>query len=139
MPAKLCLRYTASRRTGCHVQKHDVGDGEMLTTRQIAARIGGTPHTVRGRLAKGWTGEQLLQPLRERRKLGQPKGLTPVIACKLALTFGWKAPTAAQIMDIHPMEESTAAYWANAYKHAIAQLHDRVDKDIRRRRNGWQP
>lgn len=110
------------RKSPCDAPLHDVGDGEMMTTRQIAEYIGGTQHTVRGRLLKGWRGEQLLQPLRERRKLGQPKGQTPVIAIKLALQFGWKAPSAAQVMEVHPMEQSTAAYWSNAYKHAIEQV-----------------
>ena len=110
------------RKTGSHIQRHDVGDGLLLTTREIAARIGGTPHNVRQRLAKGWSGPQLLLPLRKRRTIGLPKSQTQVVAYKLALHFGRRAPTVAEIRRIHPMDRSNAAYWRNAILTAQQQL-----------------
>lgn len=102
------------RRTGSHIKKHDVGDGRKLTTRQIANEIGGTPHNVRARLAKGWTGAQLLIPIFERRRKGVARTPTQVVAYKLALKFGHNIPTVQQIRDTHPMDTSTARYWRNA-------------------------
>lgn len=114
MKSSLGTQVRPRRRTGCHVRFHDVGNGEMLTTREIAERIGGTPHNVRARLAKGWTGVELLLPLRRRRKVGLPRVHTQVVAYKLAAEFQGKRPTVKRIIEIHPMSRSDAAYWRNA-------------------------
>ncbi|HRP74550.1 MAG TPA: hypothetical protein PKZ27_03080 [Rhodocyclaceae bacterium] len=110
------------RKTGSHIQRHDMGDGQMLTTREIARVIGGTPHNVRARLAKGWKGEALLTPLGERRRIGKPKGQTQVIAYKLAVHFKHRIPSTKEIMTVHPMEESNACYWRNAIVRALEEL-----------------
>lgn len=111
--------YAPKRKTGCHIQKHDVGDGEMLTTRQIAVRLGTTPATIRGRLAKGWKGEQLLLPTGAKRREGRPRTQTAVTAYALALRFGRKWPTTAEIQRAFPMDDTTAAYWRNAIRIAL--------------------
>lgn len=88
----------------------------MLTTREIAKIIGGTPHNVRARISKGWKGEHLLVPLFERRRLGVARTTTQVIALKLAHAYPHKIPTVKQIQQVHPMSNATARYWRNAIK-----------------------
>lgn len=90
----------------------------MLTTREIAEIIGGTPHNVRARISKGWKGSHLLIPLFERRRLGVARTTTQVIALKLAHAFPHKIPSVAQIQAVHPMDKTTARYWRNAIKQA---------------------
>lgn len=117
--------YAPKRKTGRHVRKHDVGDGSMLTTRQIAVRLGTTPHNIRARLAKGWKGEELLTPIGERRRQGQPRTQTAVVAYRLALAFGTRRPTTEEIRKVYPMTESSACYWRNAITIALERENER--------------
>lgn len=111
------------RKTGSHVAKHDVGVGyPPMTTRQIAERIGCDPHIIRARINKGWMGADLLAPIGTRRRIGVARTQTQVVALKLALTFGRKIPTPAQIRAVHPMEYAAALYWRNAIKRALKDL-----------------
>lgn len=111
------------RKTGNHIPKHNVGEGrEPMTTRQIAAELGCDAGVVRNRINKGWKGEQLLLPIHTRRKSGMPRTYTQVVALKLALAFGKKVPSAAQIQAVHPMAYSAAQHWRNAIKYAIEAL-----------------
>lgn len=109
-------------RVNTKAERHHVGHGEYLTTREIAKVIGGTAHNVRARLAKGWKGEALVLPLGERRHPGVARTTTQIVAYKLALKFGRKIPTPKQIMAVHPMEETTATYWRNAITRALEEL-----------------
>lgn len=117
--------YAPKRKTGKHIPKHDVGDGTFLTTRQIATRLKTNPHTIRARLAKGWRGEELLTPIGERRRTGQPRTQTAVVAYKLALHFGRRRPTTEEIRKVHPMTESSACYWRNAITIVLERINDR--------------
>lgn len=94
----------------------------MMTTREIAARIGGTTQTVRARLAKGWKGKELLMPINSRRSVGLPRVSTQIVAYKIARQFPDSVPTTTQIRAIHPMSVSAATYWRNAIMRAIREL-----------------
>lgn len=117
------LKVRPARKTGFHVERHDVG-GKMMTTREIAAKIGGTAHTVRARLAKGWKGKELLMPVNSRRSVGRPRVSTQIVAYKIARQFPDSVPTVAQIRAIHPMAASTATYWRNAIIRAMRELDE---------------
>lgn len=111
------------RKTGSHVARHDVGPyREPMTTREIADYLGTTPHNIRARIRKGWHGEDLLKPIGTRRRIGIARSPTHVVAMKLALTFGRRVPTIAQIRAVHPMEYTTACYWQNTIKRALKEL-----------------
>lgn len=94
----------------------------MLTTREIARVIGGTPHNVRARLAKGWKRSALVLPLGERRQQGLPRVNTQIVAYKLASKFKRRIPTVEEIMAVHPMNDKTAAYWRNAITRALEEM-----------------
>lgn len=121
MKPSVGLKVRPARKTGFHVKRHDVG-GQMMTTREIAARIGGTTQTVRARLAKGWKGKELLMPINSRRSVGLPRVSTQIVAYKIARQFPDSVPTTAQIRAIHPMQVSTATYWRNAIMRAMREL-----------------
>lgn len=121
MKPSVGLKVRPARKTGFHVKRHDVG-GQMMTTREIAARIGGTTQTVRARLAKGWKGKELLMPINSRRSVGLPRVSTQIVAYKIARQFPDSVPTTAQIREIHPMGASTATYWRNAIMRAMREL-----------------
>lgn len=42
--------------------RYDVGDGRMLTMREIALEVGVSKQTIRGRIKSGWRGAKLLLP-----------------------------------------------------------------------------
>lgn len=108
------------RRSPVTAKRYDVGDGTMLTCREIAMRVkGATQQTIRNRVNNGWKGEALLNPLDVRRNEGRPRTTTAVIAYKLARKFGSKLPTPAEIRSVHPMAETTATYWRNAIREAL--------------------
>ena len=124
-----------TRKLPSNAPRYDVGGGEMLTSREIAERIGGTQHNVRTRVAKGWKGEALLVPVFERRKPGKPRAATAVIAYTLARTFGSRIPTTKEIRDLYPMEESTAAHWRNTIREALEKSDAYYRKNPGRRRS----
>ena len=108
-----------TRKSPVTAKKYDVGYGEMLTVREIANVLGTSYGVVRARITKGWTGEQLLIPVGERRGKSKPRTQTAVVAYVLATRFKRRIPTTEEIKDTYPMAESTAMYWRNAIKIAL--------------------
>jgi hypothetical protein len=95
---------------------------ERLSVQEIADRAGLRWQTVHSRLARGWRGQQLLIKKQSRRQDGQPRGPNQVIACKLAITFGARVPSPAEIRQVHPMSTTSAMRWRNALRIALEQL-----------------
>lgn len=120
-----------TRKSPVTAKKYDVGYGEMLTVREIANVLGTSYGVVRARITKGWTGEQLLTPVGDRRRKSVPRTKTSVMAYTLALKFGRRVPTTKEIMDTYPMAESTAMYWRNAIKIALEKLPPTTSKYYR--------
>lgn len=58
------LGYTGRRYKCRNGTRHDVGNGRMMTVREIALASGTNTSAIYGRLAKGDTGARLLRPLR---------------------------------------------------------------------------
>lgn len=103
-------------------KKYNVGGGEMLTVREIARIAGTTAGTIRARLRKGWKGDSLVLPLGERRKEGQPRYPTQIVAYKLAMKFRYRVPTVEEIRAVHPMSEHNARFWRYSMRRAIEEL-----------------
>lgn len=119
-----------SRRPPRTAKRYDVGDGEMLTVREIATILGTSVGTVRSRITKGWTGESLLLPPGDRRGKSKPRSQNTVVAYVLALRFGARLPTTKEIMETYPMAESTAHWW----RHTIRAALERHNSPKRTRR-----
>lgn len=113
-----------TRKSPVTAKKYDVGDGEMLTVREIANVLGTTYGVVRSRITKGWTGEALLTPVGQRRAKSRPRTKTSVMAYTLALKFGTRLPTADEIRQAYPMCEATAYYWRHTIQVALERHLD---------------
>lgn len=112
------------RKSPVTAKKYDVGDGEFLTVREIAEHLNTKPQVIQSRINNGWTGESLLLPVGQRRKKSQPRTNTSVVAYLLALEFGKRVPSIAEIQSVYPMSESAAGYWRVAIQRAIDRYYD---------------
>lgn len=120
------------RKSPSDAKLYDVGDGVMMTGRQIAEKIKSTNGTVRSRWAKGWRGPALLLPPGDRRKKSKPRTTTAVNAYALALRFGARVPTTREIHAVFPMCNASAMYWRNAIRAALEKhgvLTEKADND----------
>ncbi len=97
---------------------HSCGKYGRLSARQIATIAGITDKAVHIRIAAGWKGEQLCQPVGDRPNhkkstICQP---TMLMAVKIARRFRDRVPTVKELQAMHPMSLNAAIRWRRALR-----------------------
>lgn len=96
---------------------YDCGKYGRLSRSQIATVAGISTKAVAVRLNGGWKGESLCAPKRSgcNRKRGVVCRSTMLVAAKIARRFPDRVPTTKEILEVHPMAESTARNWQTVF------------------------
>ena len=121
------LKVTSRRKPGTKPHKYDCGRFGRLTLDQIATVAGITRNAARYRVDKlNLRGEAIVQHTKQVRA---PSALKPRInrpalrvACKLALAFPGRVPTADEIIRVHPMCRTAANNYRAEIAHALKDL-----------------
>ena len=97
--------------------KFDCGKYGRLTRAQIAIIAGISTKAVCQRINSGWKGERLCAAKRSgcNVKRGVVCRSTIVTAAKIARRFPDRVPSIKEIMQAHPMAESTARNWQTVF------------------------
>lgn len=117
------------------VTKHDCGEHGWLTVKQIHQRMGIPASTIRDRVQRGVTGEELMRVrigAREDRKettyrdgAVRTGGVgTIALAVTVARAFPTRAPTVEELQSMFGMHRATAYRWREAFIDAIGVMKE---------------
>ena len=121
------LGITGAPRGGRPPALIDCGRHGQLSVAQIALLANVSYAAIRARIAAGWKGAQLCQPVGERpfAKRGEIRQPTMLIAYKLARMYHDRVPTIDELRKAHPMSLTAAIKWRRVIRAALnGDRHD---------------